>query len=166
MAGLFGPEAEDWLTEVPNLAARLAVRWGFQVGELFASGAASVVWRCQWPDGTPTVLKLGPDRALLTEQVEMLRVCAPSGRVPTVLAADAQAGAMALAEVLPGTEAEDMPQTSLPQQWAELLAALHSVSPPAQWRLDLRGRRLDEAFVRIGRRLSEPTVGAHVGHAT
>ncbi|WP_449488493.1 hypothetical protein [Streptomyces purpurascens] len=50
----------------------------------------------------------------MTKQVEMLRVFAPSGRVPTVLSADAQAGAMVLEEVLPGTEAEDMPQTSLP----------------------------------------------------
>jgi streptomycin 6-kinase len=40
----------------------------------------------------PTVLKFSPDRALLTEQVEMLRVFAPSGRVPAVLAADAEAG--------------------------------------------------------------------------
>ncbi|MYY87537.1 MULTISPECIES: aminoglycoside phosphotransferase family protein [unclassified Streptomyces] len=164
LAGRFGAGAEAWLAEVPDLAARLAVRWGFELGELFASGAASVVWRCRWPDGTPAVLKLGPDRALLTEQVEMLRVFAPSGRVPAVLAADARAGAMALEEILPGTGAEDMPQTSLPQQWAELLAALHSVRPPAQWPLDLRGR-FDEAFVRIGRRLPEPAVGPYVGHA-
>lgn len=145
----FGPEAEGWLAEVPSLAARLAAQWGFVLGELFESGASSVVFRCQWRDGTPAVLKLSPDRALLTKQVEMLRVFAPSGRVPAVLSADAEAGAMVLEEVLPGTEAEDMPQTSLPQQWGELLAALHAVAPPAHWPLDLRGR-CDEAFVRIG----------------
>ncbi|MET9759981.1 aminoglycoside phosphotransferase family protein [Streptomyces sp. NPDC006372] len=165
LVGRFGPEAEGWLAEVPDLAARLAARWGFVLGELFASGASSVVWRCQWPDGTPAVLKLSADRALLSKQVEMLRLFAPSGRVPAVLSADAEAGAMVLEEVLPGTEAEDMPQTSLPQQWGELLAALHAVAPPAHWPLDLRGR-FDEAFVRIGRRLSEPAIGARIDQAS
>ena len=119
LVGRFGSEAEGWLDEVPDLAARLAARWGFELGALFQSGASSVVLRCQWPDGTPAVLKLSPDRALLAKQVEMLSVFAPSGRVPAVLSADAEAGAMVLEEVLPGTEAEDMPQTSLPQQWGE-----------------------------------------------
>ncbi len=71
---------------------------------------------------------------------------------------------MVLEEVLPGTVAEDMPQKSLPQQWGELLAALHAVAPPVHWPLDLRGR-FDEAFVRIGRRPSEPTIGARIDQA-
>ncbi|WP_331736211.1 aminoglycoside phosphotransferase family protein (plasmid) [Streptomyces anulatus] len=158
----FGPEAEGWLAEVPNLAARLAAGWGLVLGEIFESGASSVVLRCRWPDGTPAVLKLSPDRALLNKQVEMLRVLAPSGRVPAVLAVEA--GAMVLEEVLPGTVAEDMPQKSLPQQWGELVAALHAVAPPVHWPLDLRGR-FDEAFVRIGRRLSEPPIGARIDQA-
>ncbi|MFC0107996.1 aminoglycoside phosphotransferase family protein [Kibdelosporangium aridum] len=165
LVGRFGPEAEGWLADVPAVAARLASRWGLVLGELFDSGASSVVMRCQWPDGTPAVLKLSPDGALLAKQVKMLRVFAPSGRVPTVLATDAQTGATVLEEVLPGTAAEDMPQASLPQQWGELLAALHAVAPPAQWPWDLRGR-FDEAFARIGRRLSEPAIGARIGQAT
>ncbi|GAA3257116.1 aminoglycoside phosphotransferase family protein [Dactylosporangium siamense] len=164
LVGRFGPEVEGWLAEVPTLAARLASRWGLVLGELFESGASSLVMRCRWPDGTPAVLKLSPDRALLTKQVEMLRVFASSGRVPAVLSTDAEAGAMVLEEVLPGTEAEDMPTTSLPQLWGELLAALHTVAPPAQWPWDLRGR-CDEAFVRIGRRLSEPAIGARIDQA-
>nr|WP_232328483.1 aminoglycoside phosphotransferase family protein [Kibdelosporangium sp. MJ126-NF4] len=143
----------------------MASRWGLVLGELFESGASSVVMRCQWPDGTSAVLKLSPDRALLLKQVEMLRVFASSGRVPAVLATDAEAGAMVLEEVLPGIVAEDMPQTSLPQLWGELLAALHAVAPPAQWPWDLRGR-FDEAFARIGRRLSEPAIGARIDQAT
>jgi streptomycin 6-kinase len=160
----FGPEVQGWIAEVPILAARLACRWGLVLGELFDSGASSVVMRCQWPDGTPAVLKLSPDRALLTRQVQMLRVFAPSGRVPAVLSTDAQAGAMVLEEVLPGTEAEDMPEASLPQLWAELLTSLHSVATPVQWPWDLRGR-CEEAFARIGRRLSEPAIGARIGQA-
>lgn len=165
LAGRFGPDVEGWLAEVPALAARLASRWGVVLGELFASGASSVVMRCQWTDGTPAVLKLSPDRALLTKQVEMLRVFAASDRMPAVLSADAEAGAMVLEEVLPGTEAEDLPQTSLPRQWGELLTALHAVAPPARWPLDLRGR-CDEAFARIGRKLSAPAIGARIDQAT
>lgn len=157
----FGPDAEGWVAEVPALAARLTSRWEFELGELFGSGASSVVLRCRWSDGTPAVLKLSPDRALLTEQVEMLRVFAPTGRVPAVLSADAEAGAVVLEEVLPGTLAEDMPQASLPRQWGELLAALHAVTPPARWPRDLRGR-CREAFARIGRRLSERAISARI----
>jgi streptomycin 6-kinase len=135
------------------------------LGELFESGASSVVMRCQWPGGTPAVLKLSPDRALLTMQVEMLHLFGPSGRVPAVLAADVETGAMVLEEVLPGTEAEYLPQMSLPQRWGELLTALHAVAPPPRWPRDLRGR-CDEAFVRIGRRLSEPAIGARIDQAT
>jgi len=161
----FGPDAEVWLAEVPAQAAQLASRWGFALGELFESGASSVVLRCEWPDGTPAVLKLSPDKALLTKQVEMLRVFAPSGRVPAVLAADEEAGAMVLEEVLPGTEAEDLRQESLPQLWGELLAALHAVPVPPHWPSDLRGR-FEESFDRIGRRLSEPAIGARIDQAT
>jgi streptomycin 6-kinase len=160
----FGPEVHAWLAAVPTLAAHLASRWGLVLGEPFDSGASSLVMRCQWPDGTPAVLKLSPDRALLTKQVEMLRVFAPSGRVPAVLSTDAEAGAMVLEEVLPGTAAEDLPQAPLPQMWAELLAELHTVAPPPHWPWDLRGR-CDEAFARIGRRLSEPAIGARIGQA-
>jgi streptomycin 6-kinase len=85
LVGRFGPEAEGWLAEIPTLAAWLASRWGLVLGELFAGGASSVVMRCQWPDGTPAVLKLSPDRALLANQVEMRRVFASSGQVPAVL---------------------------------------------------------------------------------
>ncbi|WIX98436.1 aminoglycoside phosphotransferase family protein [Amycolatopsis mongoliensis] len=161
----FGLRAEGWLAEVPALASRLVSRWGLELGELFASGASSVVLRCRWRDGTPAVLKLSPDRALLTEQVEMLLVFASSGRVPAVMAADTEAGAMVLEEILPGTEAEDLPPESLPRRWGELLAALHAVPPPAHWPRTLRGR-CDEAFTRIGRRLTEPAIGARIAERT
>lgn len=165
LAGRFGPAAEAWIGEVPALAARLASRWGLVLGEPFGSGASAIVLRCRWPDGSPAVLKLSPDRALVARQGEMLRVFAASGRVPAVLAVDAEAGAMVLDEVRPGTEAEDLPPASLPRQWGELLAALHAVPPPAGWPWDLRGR-FDEAFARIGRRLSEPAIGARISPGT
>lgn len=159
-----GPEAQGWLDGIPALAARLAGRWDLTLRDVFASGVSSVVLRCHWPDGTPVVLKLSPDRALLTRQAEMLRVFAPSGRVPAVLAADAEIGAVALEEIRPGTEAHGMPTASLPRLWGELLAELHAVAPPAGWPWDLRGR-CDEAFDRFGRKLSEPAVGERIDQA-
>ncbi|QUQ69010.1 aminoglycoside phosphotransferase family protein [Kutzneria sp. CA-103260] len=160
----FGSQVEGWLAEIPVVAARLGSRWGLVLGEPFASGAASIIMRCQWPDGTLAVLKFSPDRELLAKQAEMLALFAATGRVPAVLAADTEAGAMVLEEIRPGTEAEDMPPEFLPQQWGELLAALHSVTP-ADWPLDLRGR-CEEAFDRIGRRLSEPAIAARIDQDT
>ncbi|CAM5472229.1 aminoglycoside O-phosphotransferase [Streptomyces spiroverticillatus] len=162
--GRYGAAAEGWVGEVPGTVARLASRWGFEAGEVFASGASSVVLRCRWGDGSPAVLKLSPDRALLAQQAEMLGLFAASGRVPAVYAADAEAGAMVLEEVRPGTEAENMAQETLPQQWGELLGALHAVAPPEGWALDLRGR-FEESFARIGRRLSEPVIADRIGTA-
>ncbi|GAA3030963.1 aminoglycoside phosphotransferase family protein [Actinokineospora globicatena] len=151
----FGVGAGVWL-------AGLGARWGLEVGEVFASGGSSVVLRCRWGDGRRAVLKVSPDRALLGRQAEMLRVFGASGRVPAVLAVDAEVGAMVLEEVVPGAEAVDTPL--LPGLWGDLLAALHAVKPPTRWPWDLRGR-LDEAFVRIGKRLAEPEIGARVGLA-
>ncbi|WP_410673339.1 aminoglycoside phosphotransferase family protein [Amycolatopsis sp. cmx-4-68] len=165
LVGRFGPGAAEWLAEVPALTARMASRWGVVPGELFASGASSIVLRCRWRDGTPAVLKLSPDRDLLAKQGEMLRVFASSGRVPAVLAVDPDAGAMVLEEIRPGTEAADLPPESLPRLWGELLAALHAVPPPVHWPRDLRGR-CDEAFARIGRRLADPAIGARIDRQT
>lgn len=93
----------------PALTARVASQWGVVLGELFASGASSVVMRCRWRDGTLAVLKLSPDRAVLTKQVEMLRVFAPSGRVTAVLSADTEAGAVVLEEILRGRATRPSP---------------------------------------------------------
>jgi streptomycin 6-kinase len=160
-----GPGARGWPSEAPALAARLAGRWGLALGEAFAGGAYAVAFRCRWPDGTPAVLKLSPDRAQLTEQARMLRVFAPSGRVPAVLATDADLGAMVMEEIRPGTEAGPLSSASVPGRWAELLAALHVVTPPDGWPGDLRGR-CEEAFDRVGRKLSDPAVGERIGQAT
>ena len=158
----FGPGVRSWVDEVPVVAQRVSQRWGMALGELFAGGAASVVFRCVWTDGTPSVLKLSPDRALLDDQVRMLRVLGESGRVPEVLAADPDLGAVVLAEVRPGTEAEHLPPDSLPELWGGLLAELHAVAPPADLTRTLRDR-CEESLARIGKRLAEPAIGPHVG---
>ncbi|RPK61997.1 hypothetical protein EES42_31075 [Streptomyces sp. ADI95-17] len=113
----FGPRVAEWCVGTPDLVARLTSRCGLSLGGPLPDGASSVTLRCRWPDGTPTVLKIGPERALLAEQARMLGWFAASGRVPSVLAVDEEAGAMVLEEIGPGTPAENMPAASLPQQW-------------------------------------------------
>jgi streptomycin 6-kinase len=161
----FGPEVSDWCAAAPTLAAHLADRWGLVLGEpLAAQGASSVALRCEWVGGVPAVLKLTPDRLLMAEEVAMLRLFASSGRVPDVFAADPAAGAVVLEEITPGTMADEMAATPSPQQWAELLDALHEVDPPVDLARNLRGRA-EESFVRVGRRLAEPTIAARIDHA-
>ncbi|MEU2674633.1 aminoglycoside phosphotransferase family protein [Streptomyces sp. NPDC007164] len=157
----FGPQVAEWCADTPDLVARLTSRWGLSLGAPLPDGASSVALRCRWPDGTPAVLKISPERALMAEQAGMLGWFAASGRVPSVLAFDEAAGAMVLEEIVPGTPAEDMPAAALPGQWSELLAALHGVAPPPQPTRVLR-ERCEEAFARVGRRLSEPAIGARM----
>ncbi|MGW2182970.1 aminoglycoside phosphotransferase family protein [Streptomyces sp. NPDC001732] len=157
----FGPQVADWCANAPDLIARLTSQWGLSLGEPLPDGASSVTLRCRWPDGTPAVLKISPERDLLTEQVGMLEWFTASGRVPSVLAFDKETGAMVLEEIVPGTAAEDMPTASLPEQWSDLLAALHGVTPPPLPTRVLR-ERCEESFARVGRRLSEPAISARM----
>ncbi|MEV8454979.1 aminoglycoside phosphotransferase family protein [Streptomyces sp. NPDC052095] len=160
----FGPRAAAWCAGAPDLVAGLASRWGLVLGGPLPDGASSVTLRCRWPDGTPAVLKISPERALLAEQARMLGWFAASGRVPSVLALDEEAGAMVLEEIVPGTPAGNLPAATLAEPWAQLLTALHGVpSPPTPVRM-LR-ERCEEAFARVGRRLSEPAIGARMDTA-
>ncbi|MEU4801833.1 aminoglycoside phosphotransferase family protein [Actinosynnema sp. NPDC023587] len=153
----FGPEVAVWCADVPVRAGALAERWALTLGVPYDDGASSVAIRCTTSDGTPAVLKLTPDDAFLAEQVVMLRSLAPSGRVVGVLAAEH--GAVLLEAVVPGVEAEPSPE-----EWADLMTALHAVPPPPGLERTLRGR-MEESFARISRRLVEPAIAAHVDRA-
>jgi streptomycin 6-kinase len=109
----------------------VATEWDLELGEPVADqGASSVTLHCEWPGGVAAVLKLSPDHALTAEQVAMLRLFGSSGRVPAVLAAAPDAGAVVLEAIVPGTRAGEMADAPKPAQWAELFAALHKVDPP------------------------------------
>ena len=155
----FGPSVTAWCADAPARADRAAAEWGLVLGDLIPDGASSVAVRCTWPDGTPAVLKLSPEEPFLAEQVAMLRRFAPSGRVPAVLAA--RADAVVLEEVRPGTAADELDPHPSPESWAELMTALHAVEPPTGPTRDLRDRS-DEFFARIGKRLAEPAIGARI----
>lgn len=169
----FGPQVAAWCSDVPALADEMAGRWDLRFGGGYAYGASSVVLQCRrladgdsgGPDGAGgarAVLKLSPDPPFLTDQAAMLRLFEPSGKVPAVLAVDADAGAVLLESIEPGTGADELPDPPSAQAWGELILALHgSTEPPPGFPRDLRGR-CDESFARIGRRLAEPSIGAQI----
>jgi streptomycin 6-kinase len=160
----FGAGAGDWCAGVPALAREMAERWSLVLGDPFPGGASSVALRCTRSGGSPAVLKLSPDLPVVSEQVAMLTAFGASGRVPVVLAADVQAGAVLLELIEPGTRAgERAPQPSAPE-WAGLLQALHAAAVPPGVPRDLRGQ-CDGFFTRIGRRVSEPGIRRVVGPA-
>ncbi|MGH3395625.1 MAG: aminoglycoside phosphotransferase family protein [Streptosporangiaceae bacterium] len=131
------------------------------LGEAYPDGASSVALRCVQSDGTPAVLKLGPDPSFLADQAQMLRLFAPGGKVPAVLAVDACAGAVLLESIEPGTAADELPRPPSALEWGDLVRALHCAVAPPGFPRDLRGR-CDEFFARIGRRLAEPHIGPRV----
>ncbi|HEX5401731.1 MAG TPA: aminoglycoside phosphotransferase family protein [Pseudonocardiaceae bacterium] len=159
----FGPSVTAWAAGLPDLVGRLAERWRLTVGEPFGSGASSVAIRVTTATGGAAVLKLSPDLPFAAEQVAVLRQFAASGRVPDVLADDAELGAVLLSEIRPGTPAHELPIPPTPAAYARLLTALHSVDRPPPGVLPRDARQwIDEFMHRAMGRLAEPAIGAHL----
>jgi streptomycin 6-kinase len=123
----FGKGAHRWVLKLPDRVADLAAQWSLTVGAEFKSGNSSVVLRCRH-EGEEAILKLSPDSWAVREEAEMLRQFAPSGRVPTVLAADV--GAVLLEAVHPGALVEKLPAPPTPAEYAVFLTDLHSAGDP------------------------------------
>ncbi len=142
----------------------MAERWSLVLGDLFPGGTGSVSLRCTRSCGSAAVLKMSPDLPVVSEQVTMLMAFGASGRVPAVLAADAEAGVILLELIVPGTRADELtPQPSV-RDWADLLQALHAAAVPPGVLRDLHDQ-CDGFFTRIGRRVSDPEIGRVVGPA-
>jgi streptomycin 6-kinase len=155
----FGPEVVAWCGQLPLRAEQASARWGLVLGDVLPTGASSVALRCVGPDGAAVVLKLSPDHRFMAEQVAMLQLFSPTKRVPAVLGADLDNGVVVMEAIEPGTRAEELPQSPSTQQWADMLTALHQVSPPDDPLPDLRCAGF---LTRLGRRLAEPAIGARV----
>ena len=158
----FGPSVAGWCARVPERAAEVAARWDTTLGDVMPPGASSVVVAGE-RGGAPVALKLSPDPAFLAEQASVLRHFAPSGRVPAVLAEED--GAVLMEAVRPGTPADELPTPPSPREWADLATALHAVPNRGGPWLTLRAR-CEEAYARVGRRLSDPAVAVHVPERT
>jgi streptomycin 6-kinase len=162
LAQRFGPSVAGWCARVPELVAEVAARWDLTPGDVMPPGASSVVVACSRGEA-PMALKLSPDSVFLASQASVLRHFAPSGRVPAVLA-EAE-GVLLMEAVRPGTPADELPTPPAPREWADLVTALHGVPDRDHPWPDLRAR-CEEAFTRIGRRLADPAVAAHVSERT
>jgi streptomycin 6-kinase len=162
----FGPPVTSWAAGLPDLVTDVAARWDLTVGETFASGASSVAIRVTTADGIAAVLKLSPDLPFVAEQVAVLRQFEPSGRVPLVLVADIDLGAVLMTGIRPGTMVRELPVPPTPAEFADLLTALHGVPlpPPGLLPRDLR-QWTDEFMHRAVDRLEDPPIGAHLTRA-
>lgn len=124
----FGPDVEGWLDALPPVLAGLAERWRLDYGPLIQRGSMSVVVRCT-ADRRPAVLKVSPDRRRVRDEAAALaRWRTP--HVPTVLAADGDAGALLLEAVEPGTPLAESPGYPQPDSLAALMSSLHATVVP------------------------------------
>lgn len=162
LVGRFGPGVAAWCAAVPELANQVATRWGLVLGDVLPNGGSSVTLRCLRQGAEPAVLKLSPDPRFMAEQVAMLHLFAPTGRVPAVLDADLDSGVVLMEAIEPGTTAEELPQSPATQLWADMLTALHEARPPQDTLPDLR---CEGFLTRLGRRIADPAIGARVSTA-
>lgn len=128
--GLHGAAGEAWLASLPELVASLAGRWGLVVEPPFAGLSYNYVAPAVTEAGLPAVLKVGmPNRELETE-IAALQHYAGRGAV-RLLAADAEAGALLLERLLPGTRLVDEPDDDKATAIAAQLMAELWQPPPA-----------------------------------
>lgn len=160
LARRFGPAVTSWVAGLPDLTGRLAAHWDLTLGAPIDAGASSVAYRVR-AGSRRAVLKVSPEPAFLAEQAAVLRVFAPSGRVPEVLAS--AEGALLMAEIVPGTCADELPVQPDPAVYAELVHALHAVPAPRDLVLGRTLReRVEEFLHRAMRQLGDPVVAARL----
>jgi streptomycin 6-kinase len=119
MGEVYGAEGRAWLGRLPGLLAGCARRWGLTVGPPFVPLSYNYVAPAVRADGTPVVLKVGfPGRELRTE-IAALRLYDGHG-IAQLLDADAEAGALLLERLVPGTPlarlADDREATTIAAQ--------------------------------------------------
>ncbi|MFF4341777.1 aminoglycoside phosphotransferase family protein [Kitasatospora sp. NPDC001540] len=121
----FGASVVGWCDELPYLVRELAGHWGLEVASA-GGGGTSRVFRCvREDDGAVVWLKLTPEPAIAREEAEALRGWASVPSVVPLLAADLPAGALLLADVLPGT-----PVRQLGWRLPELASLLRDLRTP------------------------------------
>lgn len=116
----FGEAIDPWLDELPSVLATLGERWALEFGSLIPHGSMSVVIRCS-TDGRPAVLKVSPDRDRLATEAAALGTWT-TPHVPSVYAADEDAGALLMEAIDPGEMLSSYPSMD---RVGALVAALH-----------------------------------------
>src|SRR3954447_26909936 len=82
----FGPAVNAWIETVADREAQQADQWGLTLEAPFGHGSTSRVRACRRGDGTPAVLKVSPDDALVAAEADALTLWAGSGVTPALLA--------------------------------------------------------------------------------
>ncbi|MFF3275082.1 aminoglycoside phosphotransferase family protein [Streptomyces chrestomyceticus] len=125
----FGDAVRAWCDALPELVGTLTARWRLELVEA-NGGGTSRVFRClRRATGTSAWLKLIPEPALAREEAAALTAWAGTPSVVTLLAQDAEAGALLLEDVEPGVPARRL-DWRLPEV-AALLRDLRDVRTPA-----------------------------------
>lgn len=128
IAATFGRAGADWLATLPDRVAALAARWSLRVDPPFPNLSYNYVASAWRADGTPAVLKLGVPNPELTSEIAVLTLAQGVGYA-RLLAADADAGALLLERLRPGT-----PLTALAEQADEQAAGHAAAVMAALWR--------------------------------
>ncbi|MFI2234661.1 aminoglycoside phosphotransferase family protein [Streptomyces chrestomyceticus] len=122
----FGGAVRAWCDALPELVGTLTARWRLEPVEA-NGGGTSRVFRCLRRDtGTSAWLKLTPEPALAREEAAALTAWSGTPSVVTLLAQDAEAGALLLADVEPG-----VPVRRLDWRLPEVAALLRDLRAPA-----------------------------------
>ncbi|RKS10611.1 streptomycin 6-kinase [Nocardiopsis sp. Huas11] len=133
----FGAHVGTWLTEVPSIVEKLAAEWGLTVEGRAPRGRTAVVLLVSRADGSEGVLKLCPDGGLAVSEARLLRMWAPSQRVPEVWGLDADRGAILMERV----DGETVAATGIVpamETVGSLIAQLHAVEVPRAELMELR----------------------------
>jgi streptomycin 6-kinase len=150
MLDLHGAEGARWLRELPATVERCCARWSLKVGRPFASLSYNYAARAEGTGGERLVLKVGVPVPELLSEMAALRMMEGRGAV-RLLDADAEAGALLLERLEPGTplvalsEVDDARATSaaasvMRELWHPVPHA-HSFPSVADWGRGFRRMR-------------------------
>ncbi|EOR70454.1 aminoglycoside phosphotransferase family protein [Thermobifida fusca] len=123
----FGAGALHWLDGLPRLVTELMDEWGCTVEGRGPHGQTSVVFRCRRADGTPAILKISPDPALIGAEGRVLALWASTDRVPKVYAVDTERGGILLEAIEPGFTIAELGTVPPMEQISSLITELHSI---------------------------------------
>ncbi|MFE1168667.1 aminoglycoside phosphotransferase family protein [Nocardiopsis sp. NPDC058789] len=152
----FGGHVTEWLAELPAIVEKLTSEWGLTVEGPAPHGRTSVVLYVRRSDGGEGVLKISPDSGLSVSEAGLLRMWAPSRRVPDVWGVDADRGAFLMERVEGHTVASTGVVPSM-ETIGGLIAELHAVEVGPAERRELRplSARVQFVFEMWGREREE-----------
>ncbi len=125
----FSDGVADWFSELPAVLGLLAERWRLELDTAIPRGSVAVVLCCRMSDERAAVLKISPDRGRLAAEADALQQWT-TAHTPSVLALDAQLGALLMEAIEPGTPLDCAPVYPALESIAALLTSLHADGIP------------------------------------